>query len=181
MANKVDAATAANRNAHRTNRKHLRPARSSPLKRYARSVARDMYALRFLLALVILWLLFAAGVYLAEQQEPQPVINSYGEALYWGVAAFSTAGIANQPASSLALIIGGLWIVTGSMIFFGIIVATVTGYFMRPLQRPVHRLVETIEYNLEHLEDLSIEEMDLLRSTIDSLISHMEWLKEKES
>jgi len=51
---------------------------------------------------------------------------------------------------------------------------------MRPLQRPVRQIVETIEYNLEQLENLSIEELDLLKETTDSLILHMENLKEKQ-
>ncbi len=63
------------------------------------------------------------------------------------------------------------------MVFFGIIVATITGYFMRPMQRPVRRIVDLIEYNLEHLSELSVEELDLLKETTDSLILHMERLK----
>ena len=51
---------------------------------------------------------------------------------------------------------------------------------MRPLQRPVRQIVETIEYNLEQLENLSIEELDLLKETTDALILHMEHLKEKQ-
>ncbi len=51
---------------------------------------------------------------------------------------------------------------------------------MKSLQRPVHRLVETIEYNLEHLQDLSVEELDLLKDTVDSLILHMERVKQQE-
>jgi voltage-gated potassium channel len=134
----------------------------------------------FVVLLVALWLLFAAALYFAEQRATEPVIATYGEALYWGIAAFSTAGIADMPSAQMSQLIGGAWIIVGSMIFFGIIVATVTGFFMRPLQRPVHRLVDTIEYNLEHLQDLSVEELDLLRETVDSLILHMERIKERE-
>jgi voltage-gated potassium channel len=56
-------------------------------------------------------------------------------------------------------------------------VATVTAYFMRPLQRPSKQIVDTIEYNLEQLDDLSIEELELLKATTDSLIEHVEHLK----
>jgi voltage-gated potassium channel len=140
----------------------------------------DTLILRFVALLFALWLLFAAGIYVAEQRSPEPVLGSFGEALYWGVAAFSTAGIADTPTAGLARLIGGIWIITGSVIFFGTIVAGVTGFFMRPLQRPVHRLVETIEYNLERLQDLSVEELDLLRTTTNTLILHMERLKERQ-
>jgi voltage-gated potassium channel len=70
-----------------------------------------------------------------------------------------------------------LWIVVGSLLFFGTIVATVTGYFMRPMQRPHKQIIDTIEYNLENLEDLDIRELDLLKDTIDALILHMERVK----
>ena len=76
--------------------------------------------------------------------------------------------------------IGGIWIGVGSAIFFGTIIATVTSYFMRPLQCPARQIVDTIEYNLEHLEDLSVEELALLEETPDSLIVHMERLKRWE-
>lgn len=158
-------------------RRRLRPAREPGLLRYARTLVAETPVLRFVWLLVALWLLSSAGIYLAERGTPGATIDSFGEALYWGVAAFSTAGIADKPASPLALLIGGAWIVTGSVIFFGIIIAAITGYFMRPFYRPVQRLVDTIEYNLEHLQDLSIDELDLLKSTTDSLILHMEKLK----
>ena len=75
------------------------------------------------------------------------------------------------------MLIGGVWIVVGSAVFFGTIVATITTYFSRPLRRPVRQLVDTIEYNLEQLEDLSVEELDLLKGTVDSLIVTMERIK----
>jgi voltage-gated potassium channel len=66
------------------------------------------------------------------------------------------------------------------MLFFGAIVATITAYFMRPLQRPSRQIIDTIEYNLEQLDDLSIEELELLKETTDSLIEHVERLKAKK-
>ena len=69
----------------------------------------------------------------------------------------------------------------GSVLFFGTIVSTVTTYFMRPLHRPAKQIIDTIEYNLERLDDLSIDELDLLKDTMDALIIHMEQLKESHS
>ena len=130
--------------------------------------------------LTLLWLVFSTGIYIAESGAEEAAIHSYGEALYWGVAAFSTAGIANAPTSSMAQLIGGVWIVIGSVLFFGGIVATITTYFMRPMQRPHKRIIDTIEYNLEQLNDLSIEELNLLRETVDTLIAHVEQIKETQ-
>lgn len=136
---------------------------------------------KMVLLLVVLWLLFSAGVYLAERGVEGTSVESYGEALYWGIAAFSTAGIADAPVSGTAQLVGGLWIILGSVLFFGTIVATVTTYFMRPLQRPHKKIIDSIEYNLEQLDDLTVDELDLLRETVDTLIEHVERLKEKLS
>jgi voltage-gated potassium channel len=134
-----------------------------------------------LFLLLALWLIFSTGLYLAEHDVEGAAIESYGEALYWGIAAFSTAGIADTPKASVAQLIGGLWIVVGSVLFFGTIVATITTYFMRPMQRPHKRIIDTIEYNLEQLDDLTIDELDLLRDTVDTLIVHVEHLKKGQS
>ncbi len=159
----------------------LRVAHAPRLGRYLRAVATQTYFLQIVLVWVALWVLFAAALYGAERAAPDSAIRSFGAALYWGVAAFSTAGIAAPPASGLARLIGGTWMVVGSAIFFGTIVATITSYFMRPVQRPARQIIDTVEYNLEHMEDLSVEELDLLKETIDALIEHMESLKSAES
>jgi voltage-gated potassium channel len=152
--------------------------------RFVRFLA-DIHAhtpfLNLVYILVLLWLAFAAGIYMAERHVAGSPIGSFGEALYWGVAAFSTAGIADTPVSGLAQLIGGIWIVVGSLLFFGAIVATVTTYFMRPMQRPHKKIIDTIEYNLEQLDDLSLEELDLLKETVDTLIVHVENLKKRHS
>jgi len=151
------------------------------LRRFIRDVVAHTPFAKMVVLLTVLWLIFSAGVYLAERSTVGASINTYGEALYWGVAAFSTAGIADAPVSGTAQLVGGLWIVIGSVLFFGTIVATVTTYFMRPMQRPHKKIIDTIEYNLEQLNDLSLEELDLLRETVDTLIVHVERLKEKQS
>jgi voltage-gated potassium channel len=66
------------------------------------------------------------------------------------------------------------------VIFFGGIVATITTYFMRPMQRPHKRIIDTIEYNLEQLNELTLEELDLLKDTVDTLIVHVEQLKQSQ-
>lgn len=155
--------------------------RHSRFKRFIKDISIHTPFTKMVLLLIVLWLLFSTGVYLAEQGIEWTPIHSYGDALYWGVAAFSTAGIADKPISGAAQIIGGLWIVIGSVLFFGAIVATITTYFMRPMQRPHKKIIDTIEYNLEQLNDLTPDELDLLRKTVDTLIVHVERLKKKQS
>jgi len=149
--------------------------------RFIKDVAAHTPLIKMVVALIILWLLFSAGIYVAERPVEGSSITSYAEALYWGVAAFSTAGIADKPVSGTAQLIGGIWIVVGSVLFFGTIVATITTYFMRPMQRPHKKIIDTIEFNLEQLNDLSVEELDLLKKTVDMLIAHVETLKEIQS
>lgn len=156
-------------------RKRLRT--GSRVKRFYRDIVVHTPFVGMLGLLIVLWLLFAAGLYLVEHKIAGSPISSYGNALYWGIAAFSTAGIADVPQSDPAKLIGGIWIIVGSAIFFGTIVATITTYFMRPLHRPARQIIDTIEYNLEQLENLSVEELDLLKETTDALILHMEHLK----
>lgn len=164
----------------RRQRQNLRQSPTPRIARYFQEIRRRTSLVRGIGALLVLWLLFSAALYMAEIAGDDPVIDNYGEALYWGIAAFSTAGIADTPSSGLSQLIGGLWIITGSVIFFGTIVATVTGYFMRPLEHPIDQIVDTIEFNLEHLEDLSIDELDLLKKTTDTLIVHIEHLKQRQ-
>jgi len=155
--------------------------RHTRFKRFIQDVSVHTPFTKMVILLIMLWLMFSAALFLAEQGIEGTSINSYGKALYWGVAAFSTAGIADTPISSTARLVGGLWIVIGSVLFFGTIVATVTTYFMRPMQRPHKQIIDTIEYNLEQLNDLTVEELDLLKKTVDTLIVHVEQLKKKQS
>lgn len=146
-------------------------------RKFIRDVVTHTPIVRITVLLVILWLLFSAGIYFGERGVEGTTITSYGMALYWGVAAFSTAGIADMPVSGTSEIIGAIWIVIGSIVFFGAIVATITAYFMRPLQRPSKQIIDTIEYNLEQLDDLSVDELEVLKETTDSLIEHIERIK----
>lgn len=152
----------------------------SRIKRFFKDLSIHTPFTTMLLLLIVLWLLFSAAIYFAESNVQGATINSYGEALYWGVAAFSTAGIADAPISNMARLVGGVWIVIGSVLFFGTIVATVTAYFMRPMQGPHKKIIDTIEYNLEQLSSLNLDELDLLKETVDMLIIHVEKIKEKQ-
>ena len=147
-------------------------------KKFVRDVVLHTPVVKMTFLLVVLWMLFSAAIYFGEHGAEDTTITSYGKALYWGIAALSTAGIADMPVNGISEAIGAIWIILGSILFFGAIVATVTAYFMRPLQRPSKQIIDTIEYNLEQLDDLSIEELELLKETTDSLIVHVERLKD---
>ena len=158
-----------------------KPISHARLRRFIKDITVYTPFTQMILLLIVLWLIFSAGMYLAERGMQESFIKSYGDALYWGVAAFCTSGIAEAPLTGVARVIGGFWIVIGSALFFGTIIATITSYFMRPMQRPHKRIIDTIEYNLEQLNDLTPEELDLLKDTVNTLIAHVEQLKEISS
>lgn len=127
--------------------------------------------LQMFILLVIVWFSLSAGIYFAEYDAEGTSILTYGDALYTALAGFSTSGIAAMPVTPWGKVLCAFMMVIGSAIFFGAIVAAITVYFMRPLQRPKKQLISTIEYNLGQLEGLSIEELELLKETTDNLIN----------
>jgi len=135
--------------------------------------------LQMVALLAFLWLVFAAAMFVVERGVEGSSIRSFGDAMYCGVAALSTSSIANSPVTGASKLIGGAWIIIGSVMFFGIIFSTVTAYFMRPVQRPPDQLIESIEYSLEELDQLSLDELDLLKETVDTLIEHVEHIKSR--
>ena len=151
----------------------------SKFNKFIRDIVDRTLFLQLASALGFLWLVFSAALFLAERGAANSPIQSLGDAMYWGIAALSTAGIADSPISGLSKLIGGTWIIIGSVMFFGIIVSTVTAYFMRPVQRPTDRLVESIESSLEELDQLSLDELDLLKENVDNLIEHMEEIQDR--
>jgi voltage-gated potassium channel len=146
-------------------------------RKFVEEIVNRTLFLQMVALLAFLWLVFAAAIFMVERGVEGSSIRSFGDAMYWGVAALSTAGIADSPVTGASKLIGGAWIVIGSVLFFGIIVSTVTAYFMRPVQRPPDQIIESIEYSLEELDQLSLDELDLLKDTVDTLIEHVEHIK----
>ena len=61
----------------------------------AEIVNRTLF-LQMVALLVSLWLAFAAAMFMAERGVEGSSIRSFGDAMYWGIAALSTAGIAES-------------------------------------------------------------------------------------
>lgn len=121
-------------------------------------------------ALFVLWLLVSAAFYFAEHNANPENVSSYGQALWWTMAAIETMGTPYKPVTTAGEVIGGIWAIFGVMLFWGMIIASVTVYFMRRREGTVKQIVSTVEYNLERLDDLSLEELELLKETTDRLI-----------
>jgi voltage-gated potassium channel len=126
-------------------------------------------------------MLFAIGFYFAEHNTNEQV-HSFGQAVWWCLAAIETMGTPYKPITLAGQVVGGIWAILGVISFWGTIIASITAYFMRPRQRPTQQIISTVQYNLEQLEDLSLEELDLLKETTDGIIdAHIGRVKQEQS
>ncbi len=133
--------------------------------RFLKQIVTETPVIPLILALIGLWLLASWGVYLAERGANEQ-INSYGYALWWTLTAMQTQG-ANSPGPITApgMIIGSIWSIFSTIAFFGVIIATLYAYFMLPRRRPSREIISSLQYNLGELENLSVDELEVLRDT----------------
>ena len=122
------------------------------------------------LTLVVLWLIFAFGMYLLERNASGAEMNSYGEALWWALASVETMGTPYEPATTGGHILGGIWAVLGVLVFWGTIIASVTVYFTGRRKSHADRMIETIHYDLDELETLTLDELEALKYTTNRTI-----------
>ncbi|MFC2067804.1 ion transporter [Chloroflexota bacterium] len=157
----------------RTSRRKLRVVPNIPgVLRFLLDIVHDTPMLPLLLVLAVLWLVSSLGIFLAERLVNEQ-FHSYGTALWWTFTAMQTQG-ANSPGpiTTLGILIGAIWSIIGTIVFFGIIIATVYGYFM------VHRnrrhsqvIVDAIEYNLNEIDHLSVVELNALKDTVADIVN----------
>ena len=139
--------------------------------KFLRQIATETPLIPLSFALVGLWLLSSWGVYLAERGANEQ-INSYGYALWWAFTAMQTQG-ANSPGpiTATGMIIGSIWSIFSTVAFFGVIIATLYAYFMLPKRHPSREIVSALQYNLEELENLSVDELEVLRDTTVRIVN----------
>jgi len=150
--------------------------------RFIQRVVTETPLIPLILALIGLWLLFSLGVYLAERAVNDQ-INSYGYALWWTFTAMQTQG-ANSPGpiTTTGILLGSIWSILSTVAFFGAIIGTLYAYFMLPRRRPSREIVGALQYNLEQLENLSVDELELLRDTTVRIVNtQIGELKQKPS
>jgi len=126
--------------------------------------------------LLVLLLLFSAGIYFAENGAVGSNVNSYGEALWDGVVLMTTAGTMSEPVTAAGHVLGAIWTILGCMLFYGTIIASASAYFLLPISSyfllprrgSQAKLVGTIQYNLGRLEELSLKDLEALKNeTLD--------------
>ena len=139
--------------------------------RFLRQIAAETPLIPLIIALIGLWLVFSWGVYLAERGANEQ-ISSFTHALWWTFTAMQTQG-ANSPGPITAsgMLIGLIWSILSTIAFFGVIIGTLYAYFMLPWRRPSREILSAIQYNLEQLENLSVDELELLRDTMVRIVN----------
>jgi len=164
-------------------RRRLRLAPDIPgIFRFLRQIVTETPLVPLILALIGLWLLFSWGVYLAERGVNEQ-INSYGYALWWTFTAMQTQG-ANSPGPITApgMLVGGIWSIFSTVALFGVIIGSLYAYYMLPRRRPSREIVGALQYNLEQLENLSVDELEVLRDTTVRIVNaQITKLKQKSS
>jgi voltage-gated potassium channel len=162
-------------------RKRLRITPNIPaVLRFLGDVATKTPLIPLLLALIALWLLSSWGIYLVERSSHEQ-LSSYAHVLWWSFTAMQTQGAnAPGPVTHAGMAIGAVWSIFSTIAFFGVIIGTLYSYFMLPRRRPSRELIGAIQYNLEELEHLSIDELEALKQTTASLVdAQISRLKEK--
>ena len=146
--------------------------------RFLKDMATRTPLIPLILTLAGLWLLFSLGIYLAERGVNEQ-ITSYGYALWWSFTAMQTQGAnAPGPITTLGIIIGSIWSIFSTIAFFGVIIGSLYAYFMLPRRRPSREIVSALQYNLEQLESLSVDELEVLRDTTVRIVNAR--IKEQE-
>ncbi len=128
--------------------------------------------------LLVLLLLFSAGLYFAENGAVGSNVNSYGEALWDGVVLMTTAGTMSEPVTAAGHVLGAIWTILGCMLFYGTIIASASAYFLLPISSYFllprrgsrAKLVGTIQYNLGRLEHLSANDLEALKNETIAII-----------
>ncbi len=138
--------------------------------RFVGDVATKTPLIPLLLTLIVLWLLSSWGIYLAEHNSNEQ-ISSYPYALWWSFTAMQTQGAnAPGPITNAGMIIGAFWSIFSTIAFFGVIIGTLYSYFMLPRRRPSQELISALQYNLEEIDKLSLDELEALKETITRLV-----------
>jgi voltage-gated potassium channel len=128
--------------------------------------------------LIVLLLLFSAGIYFAEVNAPASNVHSYGEALWDGVILMTTAGAMNEPVTVAGHIIGGIWTVLGCLLFYGTIIASasayfllpVSSYFLLPRRGKKAQTIGLIQYKFGNIANLTENQLESLRNDTNAIV-----------
>ena len=130
-------------------------------------------------ALAVLVVLGPIPVWLFERQAENADMQSYWEGLWWAVSAFSTIGHSGVTLETAGgQIVGSIYSVVSVALFFGAGIAAFSSYFILTWRKPKRQVVDTVNYYLQRLDELTVEELreldDLTRGLLSAAIERAE-------
>ncbi len=75
------------------------------------------------------------------------------------------------PITPPGMLVGAIWSIIGTVAFFGVIIATIYAYYMVPRRRPSKVIIDALQYNLDELEHLSVDELNAVRDTVTNIVN----------
>lgn len=125
------------------------------------SILKSTYADRFVYGFLVYFFISSFIIMLAE-----PGIHRYGEAVWYSFSVITTIGFGDFAAVTVigraASILLGLY----GVIILAMIPGIVTSYYMEVMKMRTRESAEVFLYQLEHLEELSEEELKELSEKI---------------
>ena len=158
-----------------TKRKHRRRLRIIPnipgVIRFFGNIIHETPFVPLFFVLILIFLISSLGIFLAEQPVNSQ-FDTFGHTLWWSFTAMQTQG-ANSPGpiTPLGMIIGAIWSIIGTIAFFGMIIATFYAYYVDPKRRPSKAIIDALQYNLEELDNLSVDELGALKDTVTNIVN----------
>ena len=158
-----------------TKRKHRRRLRTIPnipgVIRFFGDIIHETPFVPLCFVIIVIFLISSLGIFLAEQQVNSQ-FDTFGHTLWWSFTAMQTQG-ANSPGpiTPLGMIIGAIWSIIGTVAFFGVIIATFYAYYVDPKRRPSKVIIDALQYNLEELDNLSVDELGALKDTVTNIVN----------
>ena len=111
-------------------------------------------------ALTLLVILAPIPIWLFERRADDAEMTSYWVGLWWAVSAFSTVGHSGIAVVTVGgRIVGSIYTIMSVSLFFGSVIAAFSSYFILTWRRPKRQMVDTINYYLQRIDELSAEEI----------------------
>lgn len=125
----------------------------------------------FIGVLGVLVVLVPIPVWLFERTGDNTDVTSYWVGLWWAVSAFTTVGHSGVSVDTVGgRIVGSIYTAVSVGLFFGSVIAAFSSYFILTWRKPKRQLVDTINYYLQRIDELSPEEIEDLEDMTRGLL-----------
>ncbi|MFC2034775.1 ion transporter [Chloroflexota bacterium] len=158
-----------------TRRKHRRRLRIIPnipgVIRFIGDIIHETPFVPLFFVLIVIFLISSLGIFLAERPVNSQ-FDTFWNTLWWSFTAMQTQG-ANSPGpiTPIGMTIGAIWSIVGTVAFFGVIIAAFYGYYVDPKRRPSKAIIDALQYNLEEIDNLSVDELGTLNNTVTNMVN----------